>query len=552
VAVPGRMNSALKRVDDVVGFRLTGAAALIAVVIVGLIGTAAAEDRGRGSRSTAIRHFESAEHIIVHSARRPRTASQAPRTSVSFSSLGRQFDLEVESSDLTTPAHRTVWIGDDRENEDVPVDFLYRGHVRGVPHSWVRLSIRNGKLDGMIWTPTETYFVQPEARLLGKPGTDRTVVYRMSDVDPAVLHGACGTSETLDPSAAPAAAHVGSAGTIAAPLFAQALAPAAADTAAPLQEATIGLVADYDYFVKHGANAAADMLSIINQVDGVYQAQLGVDLQVTQTVVYTTMPDPFDTTDPNTLLSEFSTYKGSNDSPVYGTDVAHLFTGRTLDGGVLGLSWIGTLCDSTYSTGLSRDFTTDNTSLVLLAAHEIGHVFGAYHDNQAGSPCASTPFGFIMNPYISSALELQFSGCSLSLIDPDIAKASCLSASIPSDATPTPSPTATASPTEPPPPAATPTPTAAPPATLTPTCSPTRLSIIPTPTRTRTSTPTPLFWRWLPVRTATKTPTSLSTHTGIAPMPTRTCTRTPTPTPVRHGVPVPTPTPWWWYLFRRQ
>ena len=489
MAVPGRMNSALKRVGYVAGLRLTGAVSwvLIAVLAMGLIGIAAAQDRGRGSRPTAIRHFESAEHMVMQSADRLGTASHAPRTLVSFRSLGRQFDLEVEPSDLITPAHRTVWIRDDRENEDVPVDFLYRGHVRGMPHSWVRLSIRNGKLDGMIWTPTETYFVQPEARLLGKPGMDRTMVYRMSDVDPAVSHGACGTSEPAGPSAAPAVAHAALAGGIAAPLFSQALAPAVAGAASPLQETTVALVADYDYFVNHGANAAADMLSIINQVDGVYQAQLGVDLHVTQTVVYTTAPDPFDaTTDPTTLLSEFSTYKGSSGSPVYGADIAYLFTGRALDGGVLGISWIGTLCDSTYSTALSQDFTTDNTSLVLLAAHEIGHVFGAYHDNQAGSPCASTPFGFIMNPYVSSALELQFSGCSLSLMDPEIAGASCLSASTLSSATPTPSPTATASPTKP------------------------------------------------PLPTVTRTPT-----------PTRTRTRTPTPTPLRPGLPVPTPTPWW-------
>jgi hypothetical protein len=523
------MKSVLKRIDNVAGIRLTGALSwvLFAVLTVGLIRIAAAQNRGRGNRPTAIRHFESAEHMVVQSARRPRATSQAPTTSVSFRSLGRQFDLEVESSDLIAPAHRTVWIGDDRENEDVPVDFLYRGHVRGVPHSWVRLSIRNGKLDGMIWTPTETYFVQPEARLLGKPGADRTVVYRMSDVDSAVLHGACGSSELPGPSAAPLVARVGSAGTIAAPLFSQAMAPAVAGATAPLQEATIGLVADYDYFVKHGANAAADMLSIINQVDGVYQAQLGVDLHVTQTVVYTTTPDPFDaTTDPATLLSEFSTYKGSSGSPVYGTDVAHLFTGRALNGGVLGISWIGTLCDSTYSTALSDDFTTDNTSLVLLAAHEIGHVFGAYHDNQAGSPCASTPFGFIMNPYISSALELQFSGCSLSLMDPEVAGASCLSAPTLSSATPTSSPTATASPTKPPPPTATRT---------------------PTPTRIPTSTPVPWYWRLLNISTPTNTPT----RAGIVPTPTRTCTRTPTPTLVRSGLPTPTPAPWWWYLFRR-
>jgi hypothetical protein len=534
VAVPGRMNSALKRVDNVPGFRSIGAAVLIAVLTVGLIGIAAAQTRGRGSRPTAIRHFESAEHMVMQSARRPRTASQVPITAVSFRSLGRQFDLEVESSDLITPAHRTVWIGDDLENEDVPVDFLYRGHVRGVPQSWVRLSIRNGKVDGMIWTPTETYFVQPEARLLGKTGTDRTLVYRMSDVDPAVLHGACGTSEPPGASAAPLVADTTLVGGGAAPLFSQALAPAIAGAAIPLQEATIGLVADYDYFAKHGANAAADMLSIINQVDGVYQAQLGVDLHVTQTVVYTTMPDPFDaTTDPTTLLSEFSTYKGTSGSLVHGTDVAHLFTGRALNGGVLGISWIGTLCDSAYSTALSQDFTTDNTSLVLLAAHEIGHVFGAYHDNQAGSPCASAPFGFIMNPYISSALSLQFSACSLSLMDPEVAGATCLSAPILPSATPTPSPTATASPTEPPLPTAT---------------------RPPTPTRTATSISIPWYWRFLntnaPTNTPTKAPTKTPTRAGIVPTPTRTRTRTPTPTPVRQGPPTPTPAPWWWYLSR--
>jgi hypothetical protein len=299
--------------------------------------------------------------------------------------------------------------------------------------------------------------------------------------------------------------------------------------------------------VKHGANAAADMLSVINQVAGVFQAQTGVDLHVTQTVVYTTTPDPFDNaTDSGALLTEFSNYKASPESPVYGTDLAHLFTGRTLDNSVLGIAWIATLCDSTYSTALSADFTTDNTSLVLLAAHEIGHVFGAYHDNQAGSPCASVPFGFIMNPYINSALDLQFSGCSLSLIDPEIAGASCLGSSIPSSATPTPSPTATPSPTQTPLPTATRTPTAAPTATLTntPTSFPTGPGLTPTPTRTRTRTPTPIsVLRWWGFFTPTRP--------GLTPTPAVARTRTPTPTSVvgrRYFTPTPNT---WWRIFGR-
>jgi len=39
----------------------------------------------------------------------------------------------------------------------------------------------------------------------------------------------------------------------------------AASGAATLPQAEVGIVADYDYFLAHGANAAADMQSILNQ-----------------------------------------------------------------------------------------------------------------------------------------------------------------------------------------------------------------------------------------------------------------------------------------------
>jgi hypothetical protein len=530
------------------GLRLSRAIRPLVICLVSLgfeNGAVAGPPHMRGGPA-AIRHFESAEHILVRRSGPLGTARASRATSVSFRSLGRQFDLDIEASNLMTRAHRTVWIGGNREDEDVPVDFLYRGRVRGEPESWVRLSIRNGRVDGMIWTPTETYFIQPEARLLNDPTTNQMVVYRMSDVDPSVLHGACGAADLQGPSTGQSVAQAESAGADAVPLLAQAVAPAVAEATAPLQQATIGLVADYDYFMNHGANAAADMLSIINQVAGVFQAEAGVDLQVTQTVVYTTTPDPFDdTTDPTTLLTEFSNYKGTSGSPVFGTDLAHLFTGRTLNNSVLGVAWIGTLCDSTYSTGLSTDFTTDNTSLVLLTAHEIGHIFGAYHDNQAGSPCASVPFGFIMNPYVSSALSLDFSGCSLSLMDPEIAGASCLSPAVLPSASPTPSPTATPSPTRTVQPTPTQTPTSLPTNTRTPTPTNTK-----TPIPTSTKTPTPvsgLFWFW----SRFFTPTPAVAHTNTAtPTPGKTATpvpaktATPTPTSVAR-VATPTPSTWW-------
>ncbi|MBI3301304.1 MAG: hypothetical protein HYZ72_04405, partial [Deltaproteobacteria bacterium] len=74
----------------------------------------------------------------------------------------------------------------------------------------------------------------------------------------------------------------------------------------------------------------------------------------------------------------------------------------------------------------SQDFTSTNKALILLTAHEIGHNFNAPHDNEAGSECATTPFGFIMNPWLSIDLNLKFSTCSKNLIAPEVAGASCV------------------------------------------------------------------------------------------------------------------------------
>lgn len=474
------------------GITRTVHALLFVLFSLGLVSTVRATDfRGSGAPAS-VRRFESADNLAVQ----PAGEGGRANTSVSFRALARQFALDLEPSRLFTSNHRTVWMGGERQDDDVPADFTYTGVVRGEPGSWARISIRNGALDGIIWTPEETYFVEPDARFSNNPAATRTVVYRMSDVDGSVLHGACGLAGSLSPARAQLAPAVtgGTTGPQAMPLT-------MAAATVPQQQATVALVADYDYFAVHGANSAADMQSVINQVAGIFQVQLGIVLQVTQTVVYTTSPDPFDsTTDPVSLLNEFSVYKADPASPVYAANLAHLFTGRSLDGGVLGVAWIGTVCDPMYSTGLSEDFTTDDTSLVLLSAHEIGHIFGAYHDNESGSPCGTVPFGYIMNPYISTGLELQFSGCSLSSMGPDVTAASCLG-NVQTAIGPTFSPTPSATATQTLVPTATPTPSFTVPArpTNTPRATATRTrTMTPTPSRprARTATPTPNAW-WL-------------------------------------------------------
>ena len=331
-------------------------------------------------------------------------ATNRNRLDVSFHALGKVFDLELELNELFTADAKNVWIDDSGVVEETPQHILYRGRVKGEPDSWVRVSVQHGTLDGMVYTPDEIYFIEPAARFFDDAAPGTMIAYRISDTDSEWLPGSCAMQEVpVSERTRLGRGEVGSNGMAAFQALAAALRGSAAATTSA--QADLGLVADYEYFQNHGANSAQFMQNIINQVDGVYQAEVGVNLRVTQTVVYQTSSDPFSgVTRPNGLLSEFSTFRNANDnSPgdlLYGTDLAHLFTGRTLNGNTIGIAWLGTVCSSYYGTGLSQEFTTSNKALVLLGAHEIGHNFDAPHDNLPGDPppppCGHEPWGYIM------------------------------------------------------------------------------------------------------------------------------------------------------------
>jgi hypothetical protein len=435
-------------------------------------------DRGRVPRS--VRHFEGAGKITKRELAEQRVPRRGQRLGISFNALGRSFDLDLESNELLTPGARILVVGPDGTREESSSIELYKGRLSGDPDSWVRVSVRQGALDGMIWTRDEIYFLEPRSRFFDGAAPADTIAYRLSDTDSEWGPGSCALDDPETLSQMEVGVGSGSADYTG-------LASGLGGGGAVYDEADIGIVADYEYASEHGATAADDMLSVMNQVDGIYKADVGVTLRVATTVVYTTSADPFTSTaDPQTLLNEFSSYKNTSSSPVYGRDLAHLFTGRDLSGSVIGIAWVGTVCNDYYGSGLSQDFTTDNKSLVILTAHEMGHNFSAPHDNQSGSACSSVPFGYIMNPYVSTSLNLEFSDCSQSFINSEVAGASCMQAVEEGTAIPTPTPTPTWTPPGP---------------TQTATATRTR-----TMTGTVTATPT-ITYTWTPGPTATVTTT---------------------------------------------
>jgi hypothetical protein len=111
--------------------------------------------------------------------------------------------------------------------------------------------------------------------------------------------------------------------------------------------------------------------------------------------------------------------------------LTHLFTGRNLDGNTVGIAYRDTLCRQEFGAGLTEINERGSWLESLIAAHEIGHNFGAPHDGESGA-CASTPQTFLMAPSLNGSDE--FSACSIAQIQPRVNNAQCLTAYTPPDA----------------------------------------------------------------------------------------------------------------------
>jgi hypothetical protein len=291
---------------------------------------------------------------------------------------------------------------------------LYTGQIEGVANSWVRLSKINGKYTGAFYDGSELWLIDSAVtvnEVLKGSGqlnaqallANESVVFRSSAISNL---GTCALNDTnsqfsyqrllddIEPSAGTQAEGA-------------------------TKEIEILIVADTEYVASSGSDTDAQVLSQMNVVDGIFSTQVGVQIAVTDIVSLTTN-GTLTSTDPETLVVSFRSF---TEEQVGNPGLAHLFTGKNLDGSVVGVAFVNAVC-SNSAVGVSQ---AGNMSSIasLIAAHEIGHNFGAPHDNESGSVCSGSGSGFLMNPAITGTDN--FSSCSLEQMAPVVAAASCLS-----------------------------------------------------------------------------------------------------------------------------
>ena len=293
-------------------------------------------------------------------------------------------DFRLEQRNLLSPRYRAEVTGEDGVRRQLPSPPVttYRGRAMvGQEVVQGRFTITNDRFEGVVFTPGDWHYIEPLRNYLPSAEAAELVVYKHSEIKPG-QEWRCGASKLkrgihqVD----------------------QAAVQAARDTTTTYT-AEVATEADYEYVQYWGGAEAAnqEIRSILNQVEGVYETELKLKLEIVYQHAWNRSNDPYTGTDGSDLLDQFAEHWNANFfSEDY--DLAHLWTGRdTLRGkegndiGGTARKFVdrGSVCYRRSSSyGLSK-LTSYSPYKFIISAHEIGHNFGANHPDEEEPPIAS-------------------------------------------------------------------------------------------------------------------------------------------------------------------
>ena len=235
----------------------------------------------------------------------------------------------------------------------------YRGFVAEDPDLQVAATLLPAGLkacvrqaDGSAW------YVEPKIVSSARLQRKRHLVYSQGDL--SLGAGFCGTADL---------------GIVPTPMTSN-----ASRGGSCFRTAEIAFDADYENFLLNGSDVVATTLNIeatLNAVNDMYAREVAISHTLTQVIVRSAEPDPYPSFDPGTLLNSFRSHWNAHQGGVV-RDMAHLATGKEMDGNIIGLAWVGVVCNQAWAYGLTQ-YNLGYGGIVSVLAHELGHNWNAPH-----------------------------------------------------------------------------------------------------------------------------------------------------------------------------
>lgn len=288
----------------------------------------------------------------------------------------------------------------------------YSGTLEQVLGSWVRLSHLEGDWSGVVSLHGEIHIIDSEAF-----SQHRNLPVARS-LQSLQAPGTCGVGNAVHsslelPTREGASARSGRYEIAAATL--EEMCTEQVDGVCLLPEKY--LIVDHLFQQKHPDTYQDKVVELLNIIDGFYRN----DLNMVFDNLHVEFPSEellLASTSANELLVDLR--EKYHSFPFADTRTAsplmELLSGREFDGSTVGLAYVGTLCNANgYATGVTQEYVNIPLTAIVMA-HEIGHNFGANHDNveadQIDNPERYCGNGYIMSSWADGSAT-GFSSCSV-------------------------------------------------------------------------------------------------------------------------------------------
>jgi hypothetical protein len=297
--------------------------------------------------------------------------------------------------------------------------FVAVGSIRSVSQSMVRLTVENKSfVEGLIMVDKKTYFIIPVFKI--NPGYKDTRHFAIFSEDDYMeqndLRPICDLKNVVDLVDKNVAEN----------------SSAQSSTSTSCRTVEIATEADHEYFLANNSSIATtnnSIISILNQVEGIYQTDFNLRFVITFQSVWSSSNDPYSATNPIQVLPELRNHWHTNHQSVI-RDLVFFFSGKP-NHEVRGMAYLGTICTNSANS-YAFCATAVAPDVLITVAHEIGHLFNATHPDGSSAACSPVRTIMCVDPEPSQGRQFYFASFSQQQISDWISNNnSCLKASNP-------------------------------------------------------------------------------------------------------------------------